>query len=193
MVFKQLSFITSLKKIILFIAFLITPLMSISQNTDDLILKIRTEFQRINSNNQLEKIELFNEEFMGYRADGGGQLTGYFENNKLVKITEWIGPSYGSLITESYFKDNQLFFVYQKENKFKDILDNSGEWIGLDASKEETKFEGRYYFDKNILIKQLLKGKRVFNQIFKPARFIEHTNSTAELLRKRKTTQNKQQ
>lgn len=175
-----------MKSTILFITFLIVPLVGISQNSDELILKIRTEFQRINSSNQLETVELFNEEFMEYRADGGGQLTGYFDNNNLVKITEWVGPTYGSIITESYFKDNQLFFVYQKENKFKDILDSSGEWIGLDASKEETKFEGRYYFYNKILIKKIIKGKRMFAQVFDKTKFLEHVNSTAELLRKKR-------
>ncbi|AZJ34539.1 hypothetical protein [Tenacibaculum singaporense] len=180
-----------MKSTILFITFLIVPLVGISQNSDELILKIRTEFQRINSSNQLETVELFNEEFMEYRADGGGQLTGYFDNNNLVKITEWVGPTYGSIITESYFKDNQLFFVYQKENKFKDILDSSGKWIGLDASKEETKFEGRYYFYNKILIKKITKGKRMFAQVFEQTKFLEHVNSTAELLRKKRKEKNK--
>lgn len=181
-----------MKNTILLVTFLIIPLVGISQNSDELILKIRAEFQRINSNSKLEKIELFNEEFMKYRADGGGQLTGYFENNKLIKTTEWIGPSYGSIITESYFKGNQLFFVYQKENKFKDILDNSGEWIGFNTSKEETKFEGRYYFYNNILIRKITKGKRIFDQVFEQTKFLEHVNSTAELLRKKRKAKNKE-
>ncbi|WP_428743410.1 hypothetical protein [Tenacibaculum sp.] len=181
-----------MKKTTLFFYFLMIPWINNAQNTDKLIQKIRTEFQRINSNNKLEKIELFNKDFMEYRTDGGGQLTGYFENNNLVKITEWIGTSHGSITTESYFENNGYsFFAYQKENKFKNIFDKSGEWIGLDTSEEQTKFEGRYYFHKNKLIKQLLKGKRVFNLNFERAKFIEHVNSTAELLRKKKIAQNK--
>ena len=68
---------------------------------------------------------------MEFIPDGGGQLTGIFENDQLIKIVEWTGPSFGIIITEYYLKDNSIFFAYEKENKFKDLFDQSGEWIGL--------------------------------------------------------------
>ncbi len=179
-----------MQNIKLLLSLLLIPLTGLCQDSDQLITEIRAEFKRINSTSQLEKIELFNDTFMEYHTDGGGQLTGFFENNNLVKITEWIGPSHGTLITDYYLKDGKLFFAYQQENKFKDIFDESGEWIGLNTSQEETKFEGRYYFHNKKLIKQLNKGTRMFDQVFEQRKFLEHMNSIAELLRKKKTIKN---
>ncbi|NMH87102.1 hypothetical protein [Flavivirga algicola] len=180
-----------MRNIKLLIGFLVIPLTGMSQGSNELILKIRAEFQRINSVKHLEKIELFNADFMDYRTDGGGKLTGFFENDQLVKITEWIGPSYGTIITDYYLKDGELFFAYQQENKFKNIIDESGEWIGLDTSELDIIFEGRYYFNDRILIKKLIKGKRMFDKFFDQAKFLEHTNLIVQTLLKSKLTRKK--
>ncbi len=170
---------------------LIIPFISVSQDIDESIQKIRKEFQRINSNTTLKKIDLNNEEFMEYIPDRGGQIIGFFESDHLVKITEWMGPSYGVIITEYYLKDGDIFFAYQRENKFKDVFDESGEWMHFDTSKLEIKFEGRYYFENYKLIKELNKGKPLFERTFKETEFLEQANIYAEILRKSRIMKNK--
>ncbi|WP_109851014.1 hypothetical protein [Aquimarina sp. AU58] len=174
-----------MRNVLLLIGMLVIPFIGVSQNTDEQILKIREEFQRINSNHQLEKIDVYNEEFMEYTTNGGGQLTGYFENGQLVKYVESIGVSYGSIVIEYYLKEGKLFFAYEQENKFKSVYDSSGEWMSFDTSlPPETIFEGRYYFNHSKLIKELKKGERLFNRIFKQTKFLEHAHVLSKVLRK---------
>ncbi|PKV48889.1 hypothetical protein ATE84_0905 [Aquimarina sp. MAR_2010_214] len=176
-----------MRTILLFIGILVIPFIGVSQNTDEQILKIRAEFQRINSNHQLEKMDLYNEEFMEYTTDGGGQLTGYFENGQLVKYIEWIGVSHGSIVIAYYLKEGKLFFAYEQENKFKSVYDASGEWMSFDTSLQpETIFEGRYYFNNSRLIKELKKGERMFNRVFEQSKFLEHAHVMSNTLRKKR-------
>jgi hypothetical protein len=174
-----------MRTILLFIGILVIPFIGISQNTEELIQKIRTEFQRINSNHQLEKVDLYNLEFMVQTRDDGAQLTGYFENDQLVKCTEWIGLHHGFIVTEYYLKEGKLFFVYEQENKFKSVYDSSGEWMYFDTSlPPETIFEGRYYFNNSKLIRELNKGERMFNRVFVPSKILERVSVMIDVLRK---------
>ncbi|WP_106791659.1 hypothetical protein [Aquimarina sp. Aq78] len=176
-----------MRTILLFIGILAIPFIGIFQNTEELIQKIRTEFRRINSNHQLKKIDLYNEEFMEYTTDGGGQLTGYFENGKLVKYVEWIGVSYGSIVIEYYLKKGKLFFAYEQENKFKSVYDSSGEWMYFDTSlPPETIFEGRYYFNNSKLIRELNKGDRISDRVFEPSKILKRVYLMTDILRKKR-------
>ena len=169
------------------IGILVIPFIGVSQNTDEQILKIRTEFQRINSNHQLEKVDLYNLEFMVQTRDNGAQLTGYFENDQLVKCTEWIGLHHGFIVTEYYLKDNQLFFAFEQENKFKSAYDKSGEWMYFDTSLQpEIIFEGRYYFNNSKLLKKLNKGDRIFNRVFEQSKPLERVHMLSDALRKKR-------
>ncbi len=174
-----------MRTILLFIGILVIPFIGISQNTEELIQKIRTEFQRINSNHQLEKVDLYNLEFMVQTRDDGAQLTGYFENDQLVKCTEWIGLHHGFIVTEYYLKEGKLFFVYEQENKFKSVYDSSGEWMYFDTSlPPETIFEGRYYFNNSKFLRELNKGERMFNRVFEPSKILERVHVMIDVLRK---------
>jgi hypothetical protein len=159
----------------------LTLTASYCQSTEQLISDIRTEFKRINTEAKLRTTELNNEEFLEQMTDGGGKLTGYFENDKLVKFTEWVGLSYGAVESEYYFKNGELFFVYQKESKYADKV--GGQVGDLDYTKLETKFEGRYYLNNNEQIKEIEKGERLFSQEFEIGRAIECARTTTELLK----------
>jgi len=152
------------------------------QTHETLVLAIRTEFKKINTNDSLKTIILNNEEFLEQMTDGGGTLTGYFEDDQLVKFTEWVGLSYGNVVSEYYFKDLELFFLYQKESKFADKI--GGEPGDLDYAKLETMFEGRYYFDKNKRIKTLEKGQRSFSADFDLIKVLDHTGRTKKLFKR---------
>jgi uncharacterized protein YuzB (UPF0349 family) len=117
-------------------------LSSYGQTKEQIIRNIRQQFQSINSDKTLKKVSLENEEFLENMTDGGGELTGYFKKDSLVKIVEWIGLSYGSRTREYYFRDENLIFVFEKFESFIETRD------GLDHSNTKITFEGRYYFDK---------------------------------------------
>ena len=93
--------------------------------------------------------------------DNGGQLKGYFKNDTLYKIVEWFGPSYGILITEYYLWNYELFFVYDIEKNFAQIIDSTDGFIGFDYSITEKKYESRHYLVNEQEIKKLVKGKRM--------------------------------
>jgi hypothetical protein len=130
------------------------------QTKTGLIETIRKDFQHINIDTTLKKKTLQDEEFLENMPDGGGELTGYYRNDSIVKIVEWIGLSYGNRTREFYFTKSQLFFVYEKFESFISN-DTTGE---VDHSKIKTTFEGRYYFNNNKLIEQKTLGKRTFEE-----------------------------
>ena len=131
---------------------------SCGQTNPDMVKEIRKEFQSINSDTAYKKVTLENEEFLENMTDGGGELTGFFKGGQIKKIYRWVGLSNGNEITEFYFKNGQLIFVYEKFNSF--VYDNKKE--ELDHSKTETTFEGRYYFNNKKLIDLITTGHNRF-------------------------------
>lgn len=124
-----------------------------SQDKPDLIKGIRNQYKRINSYS-LNMLTLEGKEFMDNIPDGGAELTGYFKDDSLLKISEWIGLSYGNQIREYYFSNNKLFFVFEKFDSF--IQTESG----VDITKTKNCFQGHYYFANKKLIKKSIRGKK---------------------------------
>ena len=163
----------------------LTLTTSYCQSTERLISNIRTEFKRINTEAKLRTTELNNEEFLEHMTDGGGSLTGYFENGRLVKFVEWIGLSFGNLETEYYLKNDELFFAYQEVRRYADK--EGGLPAEFDYSKLITVLEGRYYFNDGELIKEIEKGtetkKRIFSNKFEEEKFLQQAKNRAKQLR----------
>jgi hypothetical protein len=128
-------------------------IVGFGQNDSETIKNIRKEYVRINGLSSLQRVTLSGEDFLENIPDGGGELTGYFKKDSLLKMTEWIGLSFGNMIREFYFRNKELFFVYEKFDSFLEIKN------GLDLSHTKRTFEGRYYFNNKRLIKKLESGK----------------------------------
>lgn len=127
-----------------------------AQNKSAEIVKIKQAFQKINSDGSLKIKTIDDEEkFLGNATDGGGELKGYFKNDSIQKITEWVGLSFGTIQIEYYFKDDQLIFVYEIEKHF-GFNDKTQE---TDYNKLELAFEARYYFSNEKLIEVKKKGE----------------------------------
>lgn len=127
---------------------------SFGQTNADRLKSIKEKFQKINNDKTLKKITLENEEFLENMTDNGGKLIGYYKNTAIKKIYEWAGLSNGICISEFYFDNGQLIFVYKKINLF---LYND-ERSEFNQNKTQTAFEGRYYFSNNMLFKSAIKG-----------------------------------
>jgi hypothetical protein len=140
---------------------------------------IRKEFKAINVDGSLKKVVLENEEFMEHMTDRGGSLTGYYKEDKLVKIVEWIGISNGIYITEYYFKDEQLLFVYRA---FKAVVYDSKKG-DVDLDETGVKFEGRYYFNNKTLIDTVTSGDAQYK--IDPATFPADADKNQQLLAKK--------
>jgi hypothetical protein len=110
--------------------------------------EITARVREINNDSSMTTVVLRNEEFMDNSTDGGGELTGYFKNDQIWKITRSIGISNGMEIYDYYFTKGKLIFVYEIFNGFVyDMKSNR-----MDYSKTERNFIGRYYFKNNKLI-----------------------------------------
>lgn len=111
----------------------------------------------MNSDSTLRKIVLHSEDFKDV-PDGGGELIGYFKGNELRKIVQWIGLSHGNEITEFYFKDGKLIFVYEQFNSF--LYDEKVDSVKLNST--EKSFEGRYWFYEGKMFDYITTGHNRF-------------------------------
>ena len=128
-----------------------------AQTKQDKLNHIKQVFAKINHDTSLTQVTLDTEQFLEYTPDGGGSLTGYFNNKTLLKINEWVGLSYGIIEIEYYFDKSQLIFAYAREKQFK-LTDE-----GIDHTKLSLTFEGRYYFSNNKLIDTKRTGTGVWD------------------------------
>jgi hypothetical protein len=131
-----------------------------SQTEKETIDDIRSRFKWINSQQNFITSELNNRDYLDFSPDNGASITAYYKDNSLYKVVEIMGLSYAILTTEYYLWDNQLIFVYYTEKNFKQIKDASGNFVELDYSHTETKYEGRHYFDNGKEIKTIIKGEK---------------------------------
>jgi hypothetical protein len=144
------------------ISFCIFSITSISAQSTEKIKIIRATVERINRDSVYTIKTLDNEYFLAHEGstDNGQELSGYFKAGDLKKMIFRIGLSYAMRTTEYYFSDNQLIFVFEKEENYPELKDSLGEFVGLDLSKLEPAFEGRYYFDKAKMTEAKITGKQ---------------------------------
>lgn len=129
-----------------------------SQTKADQVKEIQRKFKHINSDTGYQVRTLEGEQFLEQTTDGGGQLSGYFKQGQVRRIVESVGLSYGMLITEYYFWDGQLFFVYEKEADYP-YVDSLQE---IDHTTLIPAFEGRYYFTGRKIFETKYSGRKRF-------------------------------
>lgn len=109
---------------ILLLIFVLTAIGTVAQPQQDprkeaKIAEIRQTFQRINKERNYQLIKVENaEEILGHATDGGASITGYYKENVLQKMTEWVGLSGGVIQNEYYFDKGSLVFVYSTEQRY---------------------------------------------------------------------------
>ncbi len=146
---------------VFFLILVLTP--AIFAKTDIRVIKtIRSHFQWINSQTNTQKIEL-DEGFLDMSPDNGASLIGFYQDNKLYKIIETVGLSFGIMTTEYYFW-NKLFFTYHKEQSFKKKYDQDGNFLELDYTHLNLNYQTRHYFHNGKLIRNITKGKPIFQK-----------------------------
>lgn len=136
-----------MKKRFLFILFL-SFTFGFSQNLD----LIKKEVKEINTTKNFQIKTVPNDYFVDVKnevTDNGQELKGHYNNNQLRKITHFVGLSAWNIVTEYYFKDNQLLFVL--EAKYQSVNENGF------LNKPKLLYKNRYYFNKNKLIIKIEK------------------------------------
>src|SRR5690606_7848221 len=131
---------------------------SFGQGKDGVLRRIKEEVQVINKDTAYKTMALTAEAFLEQSPDGGAQLTGYFKGGKIKKVHQWIGLSRGNEITEFYYSNGKLIFVYEQFDAF--IYVDSLQ--AFDYTKTEHTFAGRYYFYNGTLFKHITTGHSRF-------------------------------
>jgi hypothetical protein len=105
-----------------------------------------------------DSVYLENEDFMEQMTDGGGSVTGYFAENRLLKIRQWIGLSYGIIDQTYYFEGDELMYVLEREKNFQ--VDSNG----IDHSRfSDTEFRGDYFFRGRKMVDMVTLGHNRFD------------------------------
>ncbi|MGF7081815.1 hypothetical protein [Mucilaginibacter sp. UYCu711] len=130
------------------------------QSPKDIIENVKKSFSEINNDKLLQSVKLDNTSVIGQMTDGGNSLTGYFNGSTIRKIKVWVGLSFGIRQYEYYLKDNQVFFIYEREEDFR--YDNKTGQILYTHPK--LGFEGRYYLNEGKIIDVKINGKKRFGE-----------------------------
>ncbi len=147
-------------KILIFTFFFFSLIGNIeAQNNKENIKEIRRQFQWINNKSDFNKVVLENEEFTDEIPDEGCGLIGYYEKQMLYKVVVDCISSVNNFITEYYFKDDKLLFVFNKEEKFSGSLETGNQLSST------TTFEERIYYADDTIIRHLKKGASVLDTI----------------------------
>ncbi len=128
---------------------------------EELIKEISLAVEKINTDSTYTVKILDNDYFnkkSGEAPDGGQELSGYYKKGQIKKVVKTFGISCGHTIEQFYYENEQLIFVFVKQEVFPNASDSSR----LDYTKLETKYEARYYFTKGKLIKAKTSGKEAF-------------------------------
>ncbi|MGG9970816.1 hypothetical protein ACQ33O_03385 [Ferruginibacter sp. SUN002] len=130
-----------------------------AQRKDSVKNSIRLKVEAINKEKNYKTISLDQLQFMENGSDGGGSVTGYFKDNRLVKIVRWIGVSYGFFVDEFYLDKDKLIFVHDIENMF-EYNDSTGE---INYRAIVMGFDGRYWFNAGRKIDESSLGHNRFD------------------------------
>ena len=136
-----------MKKLILFLLFL-SFIYGFSQNLN----LIKKEVEKINNSKNLKIKTVPNDYFVDVKnevTDNGQELKGYYQNNQLKKITHSVGLSFWKIIREYFYYNNELIFVLETKYQTKD--ENGF------INNPKLIYKNSYYFNKNKLIKKIVK------------------------------------
>lgn len=144
---------------ILILTFLILTIKSYGQDLIDEYPDIKNEKIKIDNNDSLSKISFENEEFLGQMTDGGGILTGFYDENQEIRKVE-------ILVFKSIGVQEYSFYL-RKENPIL-IIDNFKRFAWNEKTDEfdYTKFDGglngTYLFKNKKLIDFISLGHNRF-------------------------------
>ncbi len=168
------------------------------QIENETVSNIDQKVSMINLNTIYQVIELKNEEFLDKNfikqpGEGFGVMSGYFKTDTLPKIREYYGIKKlnDHAITEYYFDEGELIFVYEKENIGPNVITDSSGTTDYKSSVPD--FEGKYYFNKGKLVyftsqgkPQIIPNEMFFDSQSKEGQLLESSKKFVKLLNDKK-------
>lgn len=140
-----------------------------ADSIDKAIKEIRKEYSKINSDTS--KYSVVQKDINGESAEGG-ILKKFFENDVLRKAVEVFFGETGKLTAEYYFKDEEIIFVYEREDRYDSpIYEGNG--------KIKSTVENRYYFNHKKLIRWIGSDGKVV----KPEQYLDKENEILDDLK----------
>ncbi len=132
----------------------------LGQGQNDVLAEINDQIEIIDSYTEFDTFYLDSEEFLDKMVDHGAELNGYYEHERLKKISRKIGTQIADILTTFYFWNDQLIYVNYKQCPYMETVNENGQKI-LDYSSFFTKYESKHYFNKNKEIKKSTMGKPI--------------------------------
>lgn len=163
-------------KIKLFLLTFLTLTTLLFGQTAERISAVRKKVEAINTEKSYQIKKLDNDYFVNVKnesTDGGQELSGYYKNGKLKKIVYSVGLSYGMKTCEYFFSNDELIFVFEKQDQFADLKDKSNQVTGLDHTKLEPVYTGRFYFENSKLFSIKQTEKEIFTKMDKKSKEAE--------------------
>jgi len=171
----------------LFVCLIFSSLPGITQgkeNETKKLAQIRQKFQAINSETNYKVIKVEDAKLiLDHTTDGGASVTGYYKDDTIRKIIEWVGLSNKVVQNEYYLDSGKLIFVYATESQYayNDSLQT------LDYTKLVPISNGRYYFEKNQLFDVILSQNELEKSKKDDAKnFLQRMTAYKALLDKRR-------
>ena len=168
---------------ILILTFLILTISSYGQDLIEKYPDIKNEKIRIDKNDSLNKIILENEEFLDQMTDGGGILTGFYDENKeIIKIEVLVSKSTGVQEYSFYLKNESPILIIDNFKRFA-WNEKTGEF---DYTRFDGGFNGNYLFENNKLIDLISLGHNRFedDQIDIEETFLDENEYYVNLIKK---------
>ena len=116
------------------------------QDTNALVTKIRARYLQINKG--VKTYRKVKKDAEGFSLEGG-EMTAYFSNKEVVKISAVFYGETHRTTADFYFQDGKLIFVYQVRGNYTEPM----------SGKIASRVESRFYFSEDRLIKWL-EGKK---------------------------------
>lgn len=151
--------------------FILVPILSYSQSTDDRIKEIRSLYKDVESRlaNCIKiPITMFYDE--DYITSGSSEMEGYYDttSRELIKIVEHTYYDWAESEVSFYFNKGDLFFVYDRGNTPGEMytaeelgMTEQELWESGGEAKSLEYYENRYYFEGRTCIQHKSKNKEI--------------------------------
>lgn len=119
---------------------------SLRKQTDSLdmvINAIRSDYKQINSDSLIYKV--FEKDITDESAEGGF-MREFFKGDSLKKVVLVFFGETGKISTEYYFKDGEMIFAYEREDRYENAIYEG-------AVKIASTSENRYYFNNKKMVR----------------------------------------
>ena len=157
------------KMIFIVLVFILSINIFAKTGVEKQVEKIREEFIKINS----EK---------NYIVETGGHSGNeviaeyYKKNGELKKVVVYADATLENYVIQYYFKDDEVFFIYESKNEYK-MKDD-----GTFDKKSLKETEKRYYFDDDGTLIRYIENNKIYNKGNIPKKYEKAAKDNLELL-----------